>query len=168
MLNPIFANFDEAWLQTDAGLAEAFPAVPCIRKSIATRKGSAIMQATARQMDDTARMAERVATPDAPVDLVHLARHTLGNRELEREVLRLFSRQSKMLTERMRDADDGEALERCLHTLLGSARGIGAWKVAEAVEQAQQALHGEGRADLSAVSAAVAESADFIEILLDA
>jgi HPt (histidine-containing phosphotransfer) domain-containing protein len=135
---------------------------------IATRKGSAMMQATARQLDGTAQAAERAGTPDAPVDLVHLARHTLGNRELEREVLRLFSRQARMMTERMREACEGEALERCLHTLLGSARGIGAWKVAEAVEQAQQALRETGSADLVAVSAAVAESADFIEILLDA
>ncbi len=163
MLNLVFANFDEAWLQTDARLAGAFPVT-----GIATRKGSAMMQATARQMDGMAQARERADTPDAPVDLVHLARHTLGNRELEREVLRLFSRQSKMLTERMRDADDGEALERCLHTLLGSARSIGAWKVAEAVEQAQQALHEDGRAELSAVSAAVAESAEFIGTLLDA
>lgn len=127
-----------------------------------------MMQATARQLDGTAQAAERAGTPDAPVDLVHLARHTLGNRELEREVLRLFSRQARMMTERMREGCQGEALERCLHTLLGSARGIGAWKVAEAVEQAQQALRETGGADLVAVSAAVAESADFIEILLDA
>ena len=31
---------------------------------------------------------------DRPVDLVHLAKYTMGNRELEQEVLTLFTRSS--------------------------------------------------------------------------
>ena len=39
---------------------------------------------------------------DRPIDLVHLARMTLGERSLEREVLQLFDRQSTLLLARMR------------------------------------------------------------------
>lgn len=73
----------------------------------------------------------------APVDLVHLARHTLGNRDLEQEVLRLFTCQSQMLMDRLKEsADDGQRSETA-HTLKGSARGIGAWRVAELAEKVE-------------------------------
>jgi HPt (histidine-containing phosphotransfer) domain-containing protein len=82
-----------------------------------------------------------VADTDAPplvpadqaIDLEHLARMTLGEHALEREVLSLFDRQAGMLLGRMRDA--GPAIMAAFaHTLKGSARGIGAWRVAEAAE----------------------------------
>lgn len=116
------------------------------------------MQATARRID--------TAAPDAPVDLVHLARHTLGNRDLEREVLRLFVVQSRLLLERMGEAGDEAALGRLLHTLLGSARGIGAWGVARSVERQQEALDAGLSADLADLEAAVAAAAAFIEACL--
>jgi HPt (histidine-containing phosphotransfer) domain-containing protein len=73
------------------------------------------------------------APDDRPVDLVHLARTTLGDRTLEREVLQLFDRQSGMLIARMRTAAPA-AIAALAHTLNGSARGIGAWRVARAAE----------------------------------
>src|ERR1041384_778223 len=45
-----------------------------------------------------------IAPDDRAIDLVHLARTTLGDRALEREVLQLFDRQSSMLIARMRGA----------------------------------------------------------------
>ena len=39
-----------------------------------------------------------------PVDLVHLSRYTLGERELEREVLELFCTQSFVYLERLKAA----------------------------------------------------------------
>lgn len=153
------------------------------------------MQATARRVDTAGGGAKRVtaagsaetgASPDvspnvspnvspdaaldAPVDLVHLARHTLGNRDLEREVLRLFVLQSRMLLERMSEAGgetgDEAALARLLHTLLGSARGIGAWQVARSVERQQEALDAGLSPDLADVGAAVAAAGVFIEDIL--
>ena len=79
------------------------------------------------------RDAPSLAPDDRPIDLVHLARTTLGDRSLEREVLQLFDRQSTLLIARMRAASpDGIAM--LAHTLKGSARGIGAWRVARAAE----------------------------------
>jgi len=75
------------------------------------------------------RVVDTVA--DRPVDLVHLARHTLGDRDLEREVLQLFVRQSAVYLARLRGADSARDRRTAAHTIKGSARGIGAWRIAE-------------------------------------
>ena len=80
------------------------------------------------------RDTSSLAPGDRAIDLVHLARTTLGERALEREVLQLFDRQSSMLIARMRGAAPA-AVAALAHTLKGSARGIGAWRVARAAEQ---------------------------------
>ena len=77
--------------------------------------------------------APSLAPDDRPIDLVHLARTTLGDRGLEREVLQLFDRQSTLLIARMRSAGPA-GVATLAHTLKGSARGIGAWRVARAAE----------------------------------
>ena len=64
---------------------------------------------------------------DRPVDLVHLAKYTMGNRELELEVLTLFTKQSLIYLERLSNAADQQTWKEAAHTLKGSARGIGAW-----------------------------------------
>lgn len=67
-----------------------------------------------------------------PVDLGHLARQTMGDRDLEREVLALFVQQSLVVRDQITDAD---ARQRVLlaHGLKGSARAIGAFAVADCV-----------------------------------
>jgi HPt (histidine-containing phosphotransfer) domain-containing protein len=87
------------------------------------------------------------ASLERPIDLVHLARMTLGDRGLEREVLALFDRQATVLLSRMRPASPG-SVTSVAHTLKGSARGVGAWRVAAAAEAVELAASGEG--DLSA------------------
>ena len=67
------------------------------------------------------------------IDLAHLARMTLGERGLEAEVLALFDRQAAVLLARMGDSTPA-AVAAFAHTLKGSARGIGAWRVAEAAD----------------------------------
>src|SRR5262245_34944391 len=77
-----------------------------------------------------------------PVDREHLARQTLGDAELEREILALFRRQSGVMLCRLVAARGNEERRMAAHTLKGSARAIGAWRVAaaaEAVEAATQA-----------------------------
>jgi HPt (histidine-containing phosphotransfer) domain-containing protein len=67
------------------------------------------------------------------IDLEHLARMTLGERSLEAEVLVLFERQAAILLARMPEATPA-AVAAFAHTLKGSARGIGAWRVAAAAD----------------------------------
>jgi len=68
------------------------------------------------------------------IDDEHLARMTLGDRKLEREVLEIFDRQMAMMLKRIAGAEPAVAAAAA-HTLLGSARGIGAWGVARAAEK---------------------------------
>jgi HPt (histidine-containing phosphotransfer) domain-containing protein len=105
-----------------------------------------------------------------PVDLAHLARSTMGDRSLEREVLALFARQATLLLDRMRQAE-AASVAGIAHTLKGSARGIGAWQVADAAERLEAARD----LDQAAIDAAlavlarhVADADKFIAELLSA
>ena len=82
---------------------------------------------------------------------------TLGDRGREREVLALFDRQATILVARMRAAPPG-SVTSVAHTLKGSARGVGAWRVAAAAEAVERASAGEG--DLSAAIGRLTAAAD--------
>ena len=82
-----------------------------------------------------------------PIDLIHLARQTLGDRELEREILALFVRQSVMLSARIHDAIAKTERKNLAHTLKGSARAVGAWRVAQAAEAVEMTLDMMGSAE---------------------
>jgi len=97
------------------------------------------------------------ASLERPIDLVHLSRMTLGDRGLEREVLALFDRQATVMVSRMRSASRG-SVTTVAHTLKGSARGVGAWRVAAAAEAVELAATGEG--DLSAAITRLAAMAE--------
>jgi HPt (histidine-containing phosphotransfer) domain-containing protein len=90
------------------------------------------------------------------IDEGHLGRMTLGDRRLEREVLELFLRQTTIMLSRIADAAPPLAAAAA-HTLKGSARGIGAWRVARAAELLEQAAGGDdGRRGLD-LAEAIAE-----------
>lgn len=74
----------------------------------------------------------------AVLDEDHLGRMTLGDRGLEREVLEIFARQTTIMLNRITVAEPALAAAAA-HTLKGSARGIGAWRVARAAERLEQA-----------------------------
>jgi HPt (histidine-containing phosphotransfer) domain-containing protein len=81
-------------------------------------------------------------TQRKPVDFDHLARYTLGERALEREVLELFCTQSVLYLEQLRAAMSDTDWKHAAHALKGSARAIGAWRAAQAAERAE-ALQGD-------------------------
>jgi len=76
-------------------------------------------------------LGQTVLPPEQTIDLAHLARMACGEKSLEAEVLSLFDRQAGMLLARMSSPKVAGAFA---HTIAGSARGIGAWKVAAAAE----------------------------------
>jgi HPt (histidine-containing phosphotransfer) domain-containing protein len=90
-------------------------------------------------------MHEAAAIPLRVIDDEHLERITLGDRHLEREVLQIFVRQSAMMLERISGAQS-TVLFTAAHTLIGSARGVGAWRVADAAERLERASR-EGRSE---------------------
>lgn len=76
---------------------------------------------------------------EPPIDIAHLARMTLGDRNVEFQVLELFDRQVEVLIGRMREVGP-TGVASLAHTLTGSARGIGAWRVADAAEALERAV----------------------------
>jgi HPt (histidine-containing phosphotransfer) domain-containing protein len=103
---------------------------------------------------------------DGPIDIAHLKRMTLGDAGLEREVLAMFSGQAVRLIEALA-ALPADAAE-IAHTLNGSARAIGAFKVAGAAEGLEAALRdgGETSEALAALRHAVAEARQAIDAVL--
>lgn len=92
------------------------------------------MPSAARTLQDHNAAPTGPASP--AIDLVHLGRQCLGDRSLEMELLALFDRQAMRIAGEltMPDLADHERPERrdLAHTLKGSAKAIGAWRVAEA------------------------------------
>jgi HPt (histidine-containing phosphotransfer) domain-containing protein len=96
-------------------------------------------------------MTEHGRAADGVLDEHHLRQMTLGDQSLEREVLQVFARQISLMLKRIACAEPANAAAAA-HTLKGSARGLGAWRVAEAAEQLEQAAAG-----LSDLSEAIVE-----------
>ncbi|MDO8980924.1 MAG: Hpt domain-containing protein [Afipia sp.] len=79
---------------------------------------------------------------NSPIDMQHLGRMTLGEAALEIEVLALFAAQSRDLIGRLAAVPaDAPALA---HTLKGSARAIGAFRVADAAFALEAAMKNDG------------------------
>lgn len=115
----------------------------------------------------------RARSAGCPIDHAHLARYTLGDAALELEVLTLFADEAPRTLARLRSAAAANPFaeadwQAASHTLKGSARAVGAVKVALAAEAAERAARQEpagiGR-HLSAMSAAVAEAGSYIASL---
>jgi HPt (histidine-containing phosphotransfer) domain-containing protein len=73
-----------------------------------------------------------------PVDIAHLARYTIGDKALEREVLGLFVAELPRRIEAMREARSDKDWKMAAHTLKGSSRAVGAWRIAHLAQQAEQ------------------------------
>lgn len=73
-----------------------------------------------------------------PIDRAHLARFTFGNVALELEVLNLFAQQAPESFASLAGASSPKAWRDAAHTLKGSARAVGAWRVANVTEMAER------------------------------
>jgi HPt (histidine-containing phosphotransfer) domain-containing protein len=103
---------------------------------------------------------------DGPIDIAHLKRMTPGDAGLEREVLAMFAGQAARLIGALA-ALPADAAE-IAHTLNGSARAIGAFRVAAAAEafEAEMRDGGEPAAALAALQQAVAQARGAIDAML--
>ena len=79
----------------------------------------------------------RTAVQRAPIDRVHLARYTLGNLELEIEILGLFAAQAPETLHQLKTARTDKDWRDAAHTLKGSARAVGAGRVGDCAERAE-------------------------------
>jgi HPt (histidine-containing phosphotransfer) domain-containing protein len=94
-----------------------------------------------------------------PIDLVHLATQTMGDKLLEIEVLQMFARQARQLMKELSSADADTTVSTA-HRLKGAALAVGAFGVAGAADAVEAGP--EQAADLAALSAAVIEAELFI------
>ena len=78
-----------------------------------------------------------------PIDLVHLSRQSLGDRNLEIELLQLFDRQSEQILLRLSEGlalGERRWLRDLCHTLDGSARAVGTVHVSAAAGEYGRAV----------------------------
>ena len=92
----------------------------------------------------------------------HLRQMTFSDAVLEREVLGLFDKQAASMLELIPVAMP-EALPALAHAVKGSARGIGAWRVAEAAAALEAAPQG----NRSPLTAALVEARAAIARILN-
>ncbi|MBZ8134734.1 Hpt domain-containing protein [Afifella sp. IM 167] len=86
----------------------------------------------------------------------HLARQTMGDAELQREILSLFVAEAERLLRQVHEAKDPVKRAERVHALKGLARNVGAERLALAASDAQaEAARPEG--DLSDLGMAVEE-----------
>jgi HPt (histidine-containing phosphotransfer) domain-containing protein len=91
------------------------------------------------------------------LDLAHLRRFTLGDQSLEQEILELFITQAPITLAALNSAGTDRDWRIAAHTLKGSARAVGARRVARLAERAEGLSHRNAPSDCGA---AVRELAD--------
>lgn len=104
-----------------------------------------------------------------PIDRVHLARQTLGDRGLEAEVLRLYDVMARTYFERIELSTDREQLAANMQALRMASAGIGAWGIAERAAAAEAAIIDGAPVDpewIEDLNMAVTEVSAMIEALL--
>lgn len=103
---------------------------------------------------------------DGPIDLAHLRHMTLGDESLEREVLAMFAGQATELAAALSQLPPDAAA--VAHKLKGSARAVGAFRVASAAADLEIALqNGADPANpLVALDDAVGEARAAIDAIL--
>ncbi len=101
-----------------------------------------------------------------PIDLVALATNTLGNRDLELEVLRMFKAQSRSMMSRIGGDMTSMLRKDLVHTLKGSARAVGALQVALVCEAVEVELAAGRDPALISLYKAVDDANDYIDDLL--
>jgi len=122
-----------------------------------------------------AKVANSEATPQIlterrPIDLVHLAKQSLGDPGLEEEILRMFDQVVQIYMQRVSESSVCSEVLADLHAIKGASMGVGALGIAtmaktgEAEARKNGALSAETLSDLGI---AVEETRAFIAQLLD-
>jgi HPt (histidine-containing phosphotransfer) domain-containing protein len=94
------------------------------------------------------------------VDYDHLSSQAAGNVGVMREVLDLFIVHTEQVIAELERAEDAKTWKQWTHTLKGSARGIGAFAVAEAAADAER--HSMDKGKIAPLKAAFSEARAFI------
>jgi HPt (histidine-containing phosphotransfer) domain-containing protein len=94
-----------------------------------------------------------------PIDLEHLSRQTLGDRNVEQEVLAMFASQALAVRDSIMQANASERLQLA-HGLKGSARGVGAFTLADCADRIEKSP--DDRAAVKRLAVLIDDVRDFI------
>jgi HPt (histidine-containing phosphotransfer) domain-containing protein len=126
------------------------------------------MQMTPLETDEQKpSTAPRNSERELPVDLAHLSRFTFADQALEKEILGLFLAQLPETLAALTAAVNERDWKIAAHTLKGSSRAVGAWRIARLAEEAEalaasRNLRARGEA-IARLEEAAAEARAFIE-----
>jgi len=120
---------------------------------------------------ESSKAVPLVQSERRPIDLVHLAKQSLGDPGLEEEILRMFDQMVQIYIRRVLDqaAEDGDVLAD-LHALKGASLGVGAASIATMVKVAEAEAREKGSLSaetLSDLGMAIEEVREFIAKLLN-
>jgi len=101
-----------------------------------------------------------MSTAAKPVDYDHLRVQAAEDLGVMREVLALFVTHSEQVIGELERANDEKTWKQWAHTLKGSARGVGAFAVAEAAADAERHLLDKSK--LQPLRAVFAEARTYI------
>jgi HPt (histidine-containing phosphotransfer) domain-containing protein len=104
------------------------------------------------------------------IDLAYLARFTLGNAALEREVLQLFAEQMPLYLAALGKARSRRGWREAVHSIKGSAWAVGAWRLASFAQMAERVdvegeaagAHGHREEAVAALAEAAEEACRFV------
>lgn len=99
------------------------------------------------------------------LDLDQLSAQTLGNPDLEREVLGLFLKHADRQIARIKNARDAAERREAAHALLGSARAIGASEISSLARDIE-GREDRAEAEIEALGRAVVATRSFISARL--
>jgi HPt (histidine-containing phosphotransfer) domain-containing protein len=101
-----------------------------------------------------------------PVDLQHLRRYTFGDQALEKEILSLFMTQLPETIAALRAATNQKDWKVAAHTLKGSCRTVGAFRLGDIAQNAEKLAFNAGSEActeaISRIELATAEACAFI------
>jgi HPt (histidine-containing phosphotransfer) domain-containing protein len=94
-----------------------------------------------------------------PIDLVHLASQTMGDKTVETEVLQIFARQARKCVQQL-STGSVDDIRSSAHLLKGAALAVGAFGVSNAAEALEQNFNEP--ANIARVGSAVLDAENFI------
>jgi HPt (histidine-containing phosphotransfer) domain-containing protein len=102
-----------------------------------------------------------------PVDIEHLRRYTFGDQALEKEILSLLLGQLPDTLAALRKAASQRDWKVAAHTLKGSCRAVGAFRLGDIAQDAERLVFSSGpearAAAIAQLEEAAAEARDFIQ-----
>lgn len=122
---------------------------------------------TAKPRRGTDALALKRGGATEPVDLEHLRRFTLANRVLEKEILELFLAQLPITVAALAAARSERDWKVAAHTIKGSSRAVGAWRLALAAEQAEGIPLERQQQDAHDVLISIGESAAEVRLFVE-